>query len=38
MQLSRFFTLAEVTRSPTAQSANISNQPGGAEAICTPAP
>ena len=31
MELSRFFTLAEMTRSATAQSANIPNQPGAAE-------
>src|SRR5262245_23582933 len=40
MDLSRFFTLAEMTRSEAAQSANISNQPGPAEtdrlrALCT---
>jgi zinc D-Ala-D-Ala carboxypeptidase len=31
MELSRFFTLAEMTRSASAQSAKISNQPGAAE-------
>ena len=40
MELSRFFTLAEMTHSDTAQSAGIRNEPGAAEttslrALCT---